>query len=71
MITVQLLGLYLTSLMLEVGILIAMLHYLLNQLVDHSDSWEIVTYLQIMKAFVEYYLLWGPEDNRFLAMQAS
>ena len=27
-------------------------------------------YQQIMKAFVEYYLLWGPEDNKFLAMQA-
>ena len=28
-------------------------------------------YQQIMKASVEYYLLWGPEDNKFSAMQAS
>ena len=35
---------YLTSQMLEMDFLTAMLHYLLNQLVDHSDYWETVTY---------------------------
>ena len=63
MIIAQLLDFYLLPQMPETNILIVMLHYLLNQSVDHSDSWKTVIYCQTMKALAEYYLLRGSEDD--------